>query len=364
MLAAFVVSNISCGNPQQSKGFNVWATSDSHITSDLLYQRESMSEAVRQSEFGGETGGPAFSWDIMLHLGDLVGRQGTPDDEEGQEVQRQLLSARKHRREQIYNVLGNHDASGPDEPAQWWFKKWIDPLGKDPHRSRVHPERRPFPVSGTWERYTFQAGNILFIMLSDRNDGGPPAGRGPRGGYPAGRVTRETFEWWVETVEENQDKIIITCHHHMLKNTTVASGEWEGVERGYHGRREDGAPVGASYLYFVGDEPDAQAFEKYLSEHPGAIDLWLGGHTHAYPDDTYGGKSHIERKWGVTFVNVAALARHHARKYTVPMSRLLMFAPGADEVIVKCYLHTSDYAPQGWYNPAERIVQLRREFHW
>ena len=30
--------------------------------------------------------------------------------------------------------------------------------------------------------------------------------------------------------------------------------------------------------------------------------MWLGGHTHTNPDDTYGGKSHIEQKWGVWFL--------------------------------------------------------------
>jgi hypothetical protein len=32
-------------------------------------------------------------------------------------------------------------------------------------------------------------------------------------------------------------------------------------------------------------KPKAQAFESYLAAHPGAIDLWLGGHTHTHPDD-------------------------------------------------------------------------------
>ena len=38
-------------------------------------------------------------------------------------------------------------------------------------------------------------------MLADRNDVPEPVGRGhsrdaKRGGYPAGAVTRETFNWW------------------------------------------------------------------------------------------------------------------------------------------------------------------------
>src|SRR2546423_652542 len=69
----------------------------------------------------------------------------------------------------------------------------------------------------------------------------------------------------------------------------------EGIEDGtlrsgrYHG--PDGAPEGASYLYFLGDKPKAQAFEQYLAARRGAIDLWLGGHTHTHPDDVLHGRS-------------------------------------------------------------------------
>jgi predicted phosphodiesterase len=331
------------------------------MSTDLLYGRRSLADAIAQSERGGGDGGPSFDWDVMVHLGDLVGRQGTPDDEEGQMVLGQFLSSEKHAREHFYNVLGNHDASGPEEPTQWWFRKWVDPAGENPRYSGVRNECRPYPVTGTWERYSFQVGNVLFLMMGDRNDGGPPSGRRSRGGYPAGKVTVDTFEWWRGMVEDNQEKVIVTAHHHMLKDTTVASGEWEGVNGGYHGRFDDGAPIGASYLYFVGDEPDAQRFEKYLEGNPGSVDIWLGGHTHSTPDDDYGGKTHVESSWGTTFINVAAMTKYHTRK-AVSLSRLLTFEPGKDVVKVGCYLHTSDYAEQGWYDKGERDVPLRHRF--
>ena len=55
----------------------------------------------------------------------------------------------------------------------------------------------------------------------------------------------------------------------------------------YHGVDgvPDGVPEGASYLYFIDDEPKAQRFEHYLEQHPGAVDIWLGGHTGTFPDD-------------------------------------------------------------------------------
>jgi hypothetical protein len=134
------------------------------------------------------------------------------------------------------------------------------------------------------------------------------------------------------------------------------------VRSGYHGKFDDAE--GASYLYWVGDETDSTAFQDYLARCPGAIDLWLGGHTHTHPDDRYGNKSHIESRWGVTFANVSALTRHHGRikRPHFPMSRLLTFESGSREVRIQCYLHTTDYAAQGWYAPSERTVPLRMPF--
>ncbi len=348
--------------------FRLWATSDAHVGTDLKRDRESLAEAIRQSEGFGP--GPGFDWDIALHLGDFSGNQGAPKDEEGAEVVRQFGALQRHRREQFYCLAGNHDATFKEEETQWWFRKWIDPTGEHTAHSGVDPTKRPYPVKGTWERCHFQVGNLVFAMMSDRNDVGPPVGRGDRGGYPAGAVTSETFGWWKALVEENPDRIIISAHHHMLKDTTVASGEWEGFEKDedgnwkshYHGYYPQGGPKGASYLYWLDDQPDAQAFESYLAAHPGVIDLWLGAHTHTPPDDRKGGRSHIERKWGVNFSNVAALSRYHAHKTTLPMSRLFTFTEGSAEVKVQCYLHSDQLQPVGWYAPAERVIPLGKAF--
>lgn len=344
----------------------IWVGGCSHLSTDLRFGRESLKNAILDSERGGDEGGPRFDWDLMLHLGDLKGDQGTPTDHDGELFLHQLSAAREHGREHFYNLLGNHDASGPDEPTQWWFRTWIDPTGENTQVSGVDNARRPWPVTGTWERYSFEIGNILVLMMGDRNDGGPPAGRAERGGYPAGRVTSETFAWWRKMVEANPDRIIISCHHHMLEDTTVASGLGEGVQMDvraghtYHGNFADGAPEGSSFIYFLDDQPHARAFEGYLGQHPGAIDLWLGGHTHAYPDDTFGRRSHIERKWEVGFVNASALTRHHAGK--APLSRLFTFEEGSDQVRVQCYLHSGEFAPEGWWEAGERTLPLRQRF--
>ena len=46
------------------------------------------------------------------------------------------------------------------------------------------------------------------------------------------------------------------------------------------------------------------------------------------------------------------------------MSRLLTFTEGEAEVNIRCYLHMSDYAPQGWYDRAERTAPLRMSFSY
>ena len=348
---------------------NLWAFGCCHVGTDLKHGRESLAEVLRMSEHGSTDGSPPFGWDIAIDTGDMSGGQGVPEDSEGEEMVRQFAALEKHRREDIYNVCGNHDRSGLNEQANWWWHKWVDPIGEHTQHSGVNPAKRPYPVEGTWERYSFRVGNILFLMMSDINEPTQKIGRGDLGGNPAGVVSGETFEWWKQQVEANPHSIIISAHHYMLKDTTVASGEWEGMEKDengrwksrYHGYKPLGAPKGASYLYFVDSQPNAQAFEKYLEAHPSAIDLWIGGHTHTDPDDTCGGKSHIETQWGTNFINCCAISKYHG-SLNISMSRVLTFTEGSRDVRVRCYLHMDDYAPQGWYDQAERVMVLSKPF--
>jgi hypothetical protein len=337
---------------------------------------ESLANALRQSENGSELGGAAFRWDIALDLGDNAGLWEIPGDNQGEEVVRQFGALQKHRREQIYSLAGNHDATPPDapgsagKPTMWWFRKWIDPMGENTQFSGVDPAKRRYPIEGTWERYAFRVGNIRFLMMSDRNDLPYPVGRRPTGGgSPAGAVTGETYAWWQQQVEAARDEIVISSHHHMLRETTVGSGDFEGISRYADGRIHsgrfhgaDGVPEGASYLYFVDGVPKAQKFERYLAEHRGAVDIWLGGHTHTHPDEVVNGRGRIERKWGSHFVNCAQLSKYHSFVTSPPMSRHFTFTSGSRLARVRCYLHDDSHAPQGWYAPAERVLELGKPF--
>jgi len=346
--------------------FRVWVFADAHVGTDEAHGRESLATALRQSE--SATG---FNWDIALDLGDLSGAQGTPQDGEGKQIVRQFNVLRKHRREQIYDLSGNHDRSGLEEPQAWWWRKWIDPTGEHTAFSGVDARKRPFPIEGTWERYSFRVGNLLFLMMSDINEPSQKIGRGTLGGNPGGVVSGETFRWWKRMVESNRSSNIISAHHYVLKGTTVASGEWEGMRRDengawtswYHGYFPQGTPQGASFLYWVDSKQDSGAFESTLAAAPSSISIWLGAHTHTNPDDTYGGKSHVEQRWGTSFINVAGLTRYHGPpQNNVPRSWLLTFTEGSDEVTAQCYLHADEYAPQGWYTKVSQVIKLSRPF--
>jgi len=266
----------------------------------------------------------------------------------------------------------DHDRNAPDEPPGQWFRNFIDPFGENTSVSGVDRDRYPYPITGDWERYWFDVGNIRFLMMSDVNEPSQTPGRGELGGNPGGVVSAETFDWWVNQVEANRDdKIIVTAHHYVLRETTVASGEWEGMSRDengdwqteYHGYYEAGTPQGASYLYWVGGEADRGRFESWLDDNPGSVDLWLGAHTHTHPDDRHGGKSHVERRYGGTvFVNVAALTRHYVKRHAMPMSRLLTFHDGSDQAQIDCYLHTDEHRPIGFYPAQSETIQLTKPY--
>jgi len=99
-----------------ARKLRVWVFSDAHVARDEKYGngRESLAEALQQSE--SQSG---FEWDIALDLGDISGDVGLPKDPEGADIVRQFGLLKKHRREQIYDLSGNHDRSGLDEPQAW-----------------------------------------------------------------------------------------------------------------------------------------------------------------------------------------------------------------------------------------------------
>ena len=149
----------------------LWAQGDAHVGRDLEFGRTSLSDALSQSEKGGDLGGPPFEWNFPINVGDYCGYRDLPSDAEGAEIINQFGVLETHRREQIYSLSGNHDRNGLHQPDGEWFQKWIDPMGENKKFSGVDRANYPFPVEGTWERYAIHAGNIVVLMLSDVNAG-------------------------------------------------------------------------------------------------------------------------------------------------------------------------------------------------
>ena len=97
--------------PVSPKQLRLWAIGDAHVGTDIARKRESLAEAIRHSEQGGKEEAPPFEWDIAINVGDFSGDQGPPVDDEGRELVRQFGALTKHRREDFYDIAGNHDAS-------------------------------------------------------------------------------------------------------------------------------------------------------------------------------------------------------------------------------------------------------------
>ena len=77
------------------------------------------------------------------------------------------------------------------------------------------------------------------------------------------------------------------------------------------------------------------------------------------------GSALMKRRWGTTFINVAGLTRYMGMSENcVPRSWLLTFAVGSDELKAQCYLHSNDFAPQGWYPKLDSVIKLSKAFRF
>ena len=48
----------------------------------------------------------------------------------------------------------------------------------------------------------------------------------------------------------------------------------------------------------------------------------------------------------------------------MPHSRVLTFARGSREARIRCYMHTDEHRPAGWYEAKERRIRLSKPFTW
>lgn len=353
--------------------FNMWVNGCSHINVDKSNGRDSFLDASTHiTDYSG-----IRSIDLAISLGDFTGHQ-IPTDvtthaSEGAEVASQLAANPKLDRHKIYTVTGNHDAGAGNYD---WYNRYIDTYGENTAYSGVNDANRPFTITKDANKkdyYSFQAHNILFLMLNDINDGPNPCGRngGDNGGYPAGSISINAFNWLTSMILANQDKIIIVCHHNLPKETTIATGLNDGVNGLFHGDIATGQPEGNGMLYNLIDTSDDSYTEDFTDLHTfftnnnGCIDMWLGGHSHSQLNEVYNGRTTYETRYGINFINCSALTKYHGAgaRLQNPMSRMFRFQNGANEVLMQQHLHTDETShSSGFYPTNDEIITLRHNF--
>lgn len=396
-LMAFAV----CSRGSSQTSFNAWLSSCPHLIGPSG-SIQSLQVALDQSR-GKVAAAPAFSWDLMFDMGDWTASQSPPSHEAGAALASYLNRAFGDRRGDFFTISGNHDGDGRGWRPGQFAETYVNSLGADgaagtsgfsaaqrPNREGVG-QLLTYPGI-RWDRYLVRTGNVVWIMLSDRNEfdtlaeargdtsGLFQAGRGgaagmPVGGYPSGSVTLDTFEWWKSVLENPMfaRDILITAHHNLLRNTTLTTDD--GEPGNYHGDSGSLGPNGetGAQLYWLREYDEAgrevrqyaqtRPFLDYLRDHPGAIAAWIGGHTHVNaPDDVINGRGIYVRKYGVTFLSVGGLTVSHGVRGN-QTTRLLTFQDGSDEAVVNVYIHGSrEGRPLGWHGPSARRVPLGKSF--
>lgn len=359
------------------KTFSLWATSDAHVVREALGEgcdpsavpRQSMKIAIEQAD-----GPNGFHYDIGVQLGDLLDY-----DHETEANFRMYLAQIRHGRKDRhawYHVGGNNDENsvlndGVDIDNAH-YRKIIDPTGEFTRTSGVDNTRRPFPVTGSYERYCFDVGNLRCLFLSDRNDLPAPYGRGEGGFYVDGAITLETYRWLVGQTLRNPDRIIAIFCHHPLKDTTIGTGIDESWQGQYMTRfnvkcqeRPENRLQAVLHQVYDTDPFDSPRFRNLLGQNTGIVDLWISGHVHHRVDETFHGRGKYACAFGGHHFNVGTICRYrHFCNIISAQSTLFTFAEGREWFESKVYVHDHPTIPQGFYEPEHRRLKLKKPFSW
>ena len=203
-------------------------------------------------------------------------------------------------------------------------------------------------------------------MLNDCNDVDTPVGRdGTIGGFPSGAISQLTWDWMQDMIDNNPNHTVICCHHNLLKDTTIATGDNEGVDGGYHGN--SGQPEASGRLQNIYDRSDdsfidSSAIIDYMDNNNGNIFMWLGSHTHHDVGETYSGRGSYISKHGTHFLNIGSLDRHHAVGADAH-SRTLVFEKGSTNLEILQLVHQSDTLDEGFKRDEDLTLTLPRAFN-
>ena len=355
--------------------FALWASSDPHVIREELVDsfdptavsRESMRVAVEQAD--SPTG---FYYDIGVNLGDLLDH-GYETVESFQKYLSQLSHSSKDKH-YWYHVGGNNDENSVLNDGvsidNEFYRQCIDPVGEFTATSGIDNTKRPYPVTGTYERYYFDVGNIRFLFLSDRNDLPAPYGRGEGGFFVDGAITLDTYKWLVEQIIKNPDRIIVIFCHHPLKDTTIGTGideSWQGQYMTSYNPNNKNNPerrlqTTLHQVYDV-DDFDSPKFKNLLSQNTGIVDMWISGHVHLLVEEIFNGKGKYAYTFGGHHFNVGTICRYrHPYNIISAQSNLFTFHSGSDKFDSTVYVYDHPSIKQGFYEPEHRILILKRTF--
>jgi hypothetical protein len=311
------------------RDFPIWFFGCPHTPADKANGRNSISQSIFEVE--------RFRPKYAFSGGDYWSNQGSAeltnpaDVLSGQDIAAQLGSGTILTREMIDEGIGNHDAGVNNYDV---YRRYVDPMGENTAYSGVNNALRPYPRTGDWRRRATLIGNVLFLIIPDANgDGCSPCGfpAAPTGGYPSGSWLEADYLWFEAQVLANTGKTIIVITHHLLKNTTIATGDFEGVNGGFHG--STGQPIASGNLYnIIVDsttfEADQSRIQTFLNANPGAVSAWIAEHTHYNVGETYAGRTwYFVDANGMYNINPGGLTRFHVVKQ--PQSGVGFFREGS-----------------------------------
>jgi hypothetical protein len=347
--------------------FIAWVAGCPHVPEDKKHGRKSIETAIRDLESP-----KGLIPNIAFILGDFSSSQHPVTinnyRKQGLEAASQLCSGEQLKRQQIYCTTGNHDAGNRN---YHWYNRYIDDFGNNTEHSGVLNRLRPYPIHGTENsHYKVETGNVVWLVLFDQNDGPNPCGRADeQGGFPSGSVLSSTVEWWQNEVIAawNSSKNAITLSHYLLKDTTIATGDYEGVTGNFHA--SVGQPIGSGRLHNIIIDKEANIYKEdqtefvdFFKKQPEKKLIWFGTHTHYKVGETYNGRGWTYKSNGSLFVNVGSLGVYHANHSPDPQSVTVNLKEGSNIMTIDKFLHSGTDTPMGFLEDYHIEVELNFPF--
>jgi hypothetical protein len=346
--------------------FNIWLHSDAHQAAHI----GSLQLAVEQMDLQ--------PWDISVGLGDWFASIG--QEQQGIDIVSELDNFTNHNISDVYRIGGNHDQTPESDPngSDYYFKKYIDPLGDNPATSKVITANRPYPITGNYDSYHLEIGNMIIIMLGDRNDGPPPMGRDGldtslSSRRASGGISTAQWNWFTNLVETNTDKIIIVCSHQAIKDTIIGSGFDEffpayNRDENYsypselHGDVDEAKRAG--YIAYIEGVQSESTIDTWLTTNGQYIDMWFCGHYHEKINETWNGRGRYAQKYGTHFLDISSINWGYHIFYEEIPSKSYLANIQSNQLNLRCYIHEDKEAVYsvGFYDPYNLTISLKTEF--